>query len=194
MVADGKELSRPEGSKNEQLFNRMLEKHLDEIRAFVRIRAGRLLRARETESDIVQSACREVLIDLPERSLEDESEVRRWLFTAAMRKIIDRARYHEADKRDARREVIEGRTEALAACYDSIAGPSHQARSNEACQRIEEAFDRISEDEREVILLSRIAKLSHEEIAAHMGRTVLATRSLLSRALARIAVLLDQQD
>jgi DNA-directed RNA polymerase specialized sigma24 family protein len=45
---------------------------------------------------------------------------------------------------------------------------------------------------RRVILLARIGGLSHEEVAAGMGRTVLATRSLLARAMARLAVLLGE--
>jgi len=43
-----------------------------------------------------------------------------------------------------------------------------------------------------MILLARIGGMSHEEVSAAMGRSVLATRSLLARAMARLAVLLEE--
>jgi len=49
-----------------------------------------------------------------------------------------------------------------------------------------------AEDQRRMILLARIGGMSHEEVSAAMGRSVLATRSLLARAMARLAVLLEE--
>jgi DNA-directed RNA polymerase specialized sigma24 family protein len=43
-----------------------------------------------------------------------------------------------------------------------------------------------------VISLARIVGLSHAEIAKEMGRSEGAVRTLLSRALARLATLLDE--
>jgi len=80
-----------------------------------------------------------------------------------------------------------------AGMYASIASPSQVAMSNEAANRMESAFDQLDDAQREVILLARIARLSHAEIAQSMGRTEQATRSLLSRALARLAGLLDRE-
>ena len=40
-------------------------------------------------------------------------------------------------------------------------------------------------------MLARLRGLSHESIAAKLGRTELATRTLLSRALARLAFALE---
>jgi RNA polymerase sigma-70 factor (ECF subfamily) len=59
--------------------------------------------------------------------------------------------------------------------------------ANEQADRIEAALDRLPADYREVICLSRFAGFSHAEIAAEMGRSELATRSLLSRALSQLA-------
>lgn len=47
-------------------------------------------------------------------------------------------------------------------------------------------LDRLPEAEREVILLSRIVGLLHEEVARATQGTAHATRSLLHRALARL--------
>ena len=49
------------------------------------------------------------------------------------------------------------------------------------------AFDRLPEAHREVIVLAKVMGLSRGEIAAQMGRTEIAVRTLLSRALAQLA-------
>ena len=65
--------------------------------------------------------------------------------------------------------------------------------AREELERIESAFDRLPEEYREVITLARIAGLSRAEIAERMGRREGAVRTLLSRALARLAELLDER-
>ena len=49
--------SRGDAAAIEQL----IQEHLPGLRAFVRLNAGATLRAREAQSDLVQSVCREVL-------------------------------------------------------------------------------------------------------------------------------------
>jgi len=62
----------------------------------------------------------------------------------------------------------------------------------EEIERVEAAFDKLSDDYRQVILLSRIVGLSHREVAREMGRNEAAVRKLLSRALARLLLLLGR--
>ena len=73
---------------------------------------------------------------------------------------------------------------------------SQLASANELSERMERAFDQLSEEHREVIALSRIVGLSHAEIAAQLGRSEGAVRMLLSRALVAYTAALDrsQQD
>ena len=86
----------------------LLERHLPGLFAFMRLRAGEFLRRRESVSDLVQSVCREVLADPGDFSYRGEGQFRRWLYTTALRKIIDKGRYYRAEKRDPRREVRAG--------------------------------------------------------------------------------------
>jgi RNA polymerase sigma factor (sigma-70 family) len=65
--------------------------------------------------------------------------------------------------------------------------------AREELERIEAAFGQLSEDQQQVILLSRIVGLPHSAVAEELGRTPAATRSLLSRGLSRLAVLLESQ-
>lgn len=173
----------------------LMARHLPGLRAYVRLRAGRAVRARESDSDLVQSAYREVLQDLEPDASIPETEFRQWLYKAALRKVIDRGRFHGAERRAVAREVDLQRDpdrDGWVGVYGDVATPSRIMSSKESIERIEAAFDGLDETQREVVLLARVVGLSHAEIAKAMDRTEQATRSLLSRALARLATLLDQ--
>lgn len=174
----------------------LLQSNLPGLRAFLRVRSGRLLRAKESVSDLVQSVCRELLQDLPGAEVETEQAFRCWLYTSAHRKILDRRKYWEAEKRDAaREEPAQGapgeRERSLLECYATFATPSTHAAASEEIARIEEAFEKLPEEYREVIALARFVGLNHHEIAARMGRSEEAVRQLLTRARARLARLLS---
>ena len=57
----------------------LMQRHLGGLRAFVRLKSGELIRAKESESDLVQSACREALSDLSSFECKSEEHFRGWL-------------------------------------------------------------------------------------------------------------------
>lgn len=171
----------------------LLGQHLASLRAFVRARLGDSLRARETSQDISQSVCREALEDLGRFEYRGEHSFRSWLFQLAENKLRDRGRYWSRDKRSSKREANATTLEATDALGSgSLCTPSRQAVSREELERVESALVSLSEDQRTVIVLARLLGLPHAEIARRMGRTVLATRTLLSRSLARLATVLAE--
>ena len=170
--------------------NHLLERYLPGLRAFVRLRAGATVQGREEHSDIVQSVCRDVLENLERYKHGGDEGFRRWLYRTALRKIADRYEYYQAKKRDVGREGLLGSHGSLA--RDQAPSPSQHAIAKEEALRIERALDGMPDDYREVVVLSRYVGMSHHEIAAEMGRSELAVRTLLSRALARLAELLDE--
>jgi RNA polymerase sigma-70 factor (ECF subfamily) len=179
----------------------LLARYLPELRAFVRLRAGPLIRAHESSSDLVQSTCREVLEHMDRFRFPSESAFRHWLFTTALRKISNRRDYWTAGKRAAPRPA-DGRPadgsladEAVVQAYASFSTPSRHAIAREEMERIEAAFEQLSDEHREVITLARVAGLSRKEIAEQMGRSEVAVRALLHRALGQLSDLLvrDQQ-
>jgi len=183
---------------NSAAIEQLLERHLPGLRAYIRLRAGAGLRARESSSDIVQSVCRDVLENMGRFRYPGEAAFRAWLYATAMRKIADRAEYWRAAMRDPAREVRlspgsatrpSGTDDArLAEVYRaSFFSPSQAAMGREALVRLESAFEKLPEDYREVIVLSRIVGLSRAEIAEKMGRTEASVRNLVSRALAELA-------
>jgi len=168
----------------------LMESHLPKLRAFVRLRMSPLLRARESGSDLVQSACIELLHKLDSFEYRGELPFRAWLYQGVLRTLRDKERAARAQKRDARLEVdisSAGDMDAIVACYSSALSPSRQLMSQERVRMLEAAFDELPDSYREVITLSRIAGLSRAEVAAQMGRTEAAVRNLLPRALATLA-------
>jgi RNA polymerase sigma-70 factor (ECF subfamily) len=171
----------------------LLERQLPRLRMFVRLQAGPLLRQRESCSDLVQSVCRELLENLGDFEYRGEEQFRHWLYVAALNKIRQHHRYHDAEQRAPARETGDGEAR-LGELYATLASPSQQAIARETVLRLEQAFDELPDDYREVILLGRVVDLPQEEIAARMGRSVDSVRNLLHRALARVAGLADAGD
>lgn len=172
----------------------LLERHLPRLRAFIRLKAGEQIRAKESVADLVQSVCREVLQDLDQFRYEGEAAFRQWLFNAAMRKIVDRGRFYKAQKRDAAREVRldagSGTDDAGAAEIGALFTPSRDAMVQEEAERIAAAFRALPDHYREVVTMARIYGYSNAEIGAEIGKGEGAVRMLLSRALTRLSALL----
>lgn len=181
-------IERARGGDRDALES-LLARHLQGLRAYVRLHSGRELRAVESQSDLVQSVCREVLHSLGGARCADEPSFRQWLYSIARHKILGKVDYHRAQKRDVRR--LAGADDgALLAAYGTFCSPSQEASQREQVAAVEAAFDELSEDHRQVILEICVLGRSHREVAAEMGRSEEALRQLLVRARARLAMLL----
>ena len=179
------------GDGSTEAVDALVRAHLPGLHAYVRLHSGQGLRQREETVDIVQSACREVLVDMERQEWVGESEFRRWLFTAARSKIRDKIAFHQAARRAPEGQALAGAQPDLGFTWGAIlAGydpsPSQAAMGNEAIERLEQVFADLPEDQREAILMSRIAGLSTREIAEATGRQEDAVRKLISRGTARI--------
>jgi len=174
-------------------LGRLLEQNLPELRGYVRLQMGARMRAKESASDVVQSACREVLEHLDRYQYQGEENFRRWLFTTALRKVRRKYEYYRADKRDMQREIVRGQStdRSLHDVYAVLATPSAEMIAKEGTEAFEEAFANLSEDYREVIMQARILGMSHKEIAEASGRSEAACRMLLRRALVQLAGILE---
>ena len=170
----------------------LLRQHLPGLRGFLRLRAGRLVLDRESCSDLAQSVCRDVLENAERMRFGGEGGFRKWLYTTALRKIADRYEYYLAAKRAAGREARVERDEAgeTLAAYGGFYSPSQQAAASEELGRVESAFERLSAEQQDVILMAKMMGLSRAEIATELGKSEVAVRSILSRALAQLTDLL----
>jgi RNA polymerase sigma factor (sigma-70 family) len=170
----------------------LIVRHLPDIRAFVRMQCNGELRALEQETDLVQSVCREIL-ERPDRvEFRGDREFRSWLYCAVLHKVRDKLRHHHRQRRDVRRRVHDDGAAALLSGYESLLTPSRVAEAAEELRRFEAACEQLNERQREVLAMTRIAGMTHAEVAERLGCTEVASRQLLNRALAKLAVFLER--
>lgn len=202
---DTRGLAEAAAAGDKAALDALLDRHLPELRAFVRLRTGKLIRDRESSSDIVQSVCREVLQNMGRFRHPSEAAFKQWLFKTALRKLTNRRDFYLAEKRDVLRDVPlvrPGKDEEpdstaesrLFDVYRAFTPPGHRAMIRDEIARVEAVFDELSEQEREVITLAHLVGLSRAEIAREVGKSEGAVRVLLHRALAKVVDLLADAD
>ena len=171
-------------------LNQLCSVYGERVRRIVRLRIGPELRSKFDSVDVVQDALIQALGNLQDFTYRNEGDFLRWLCRIAenaFRDVLDR--FHAA-KRDIRRE-IPFTQRAITADRSSfgIAGPLQTTTPSvllsrkEQLDRLERAMDSLKPEYREVIVLSRIERLSSEEIARRLDRSKGAVAMLLSRAL-----------
>jgi RNA polymerase sigma-70 factor (ECF subfamily) len=162
----------------------------ERVRRIIRLRIDRKLRPKVDSVDIVQDALVLALAGLKDFTYRDEGDFLRWLSRIAENKLHDIVDRFHAEKRDIRRETpfkkVEPNMEDGSA---GVAGPlqtttpSVLLSKKEQLDRLERAIDALKPEYRQVILLSRVERLSQEEIGARLGKSKGAVAMLLSRAL-----------
>lgn len=170
----------------EQLFAR----NLPALTAYLRARVGPALSARESVSDLTQSVCREVLDDIETLRFDSEEAFRAYLFLQASRKIVDRSRFHRMAKRDPAREIAmptEAESRDLLRNLAMMVTPSRAAVAKEQLERVERAVERLPGNQREAVVLSRVAGIGYGDIARQMSLSESAVRGLVARGLASLA-------
>lgn len=163
----------------------LIERYLPQLHAYVRLRLGHRVRARESSEDVVQSICRELLANPGDFTFRGEDRFRAWLFTAALNKVRDKQRFHGREGRHPEREQPGGDHELQQAA--SYLTPSVDAIGLETARAMTAALAALSEEHREVITMARVVRLPHNVIAEVMGRSQDAVRQLLVRALLKLS-------
>lgn len=180
----------------------LMRRHLPALRGWVRLKYGSTLRATESISDVVQSTFRDILENLHRFQFTSENAFKAWLYTTASRKIADRAEYWGAARRDPKRvrpydeapaESGVADVGAVLDVYRSFCSPSREVAGREEAERIERAFSALGEEKKEIILLARVAGLSHSEIGERLGIPAGTARMRLFRALGELAESLDRR-
>ena len=172
---------------DQRALQSLLATHLGPLRAFVRLQSTPLLRTRETESDIVQHVCVEVLQRVENFTFVSESKFRGWLYGAVLNVVRDRDRYHKADRRSPTREEDISNPDALLTSYRSIRSPSSHLLAAEETRQLEEAFERLPPHYAQVLALAKVAQLSRTDMAEQLGISPEAVSKLQKRAILRLS-------
>ena len=173
----------------------LFQRNLPPLVAFIRARAGKVVAARESAADIAQSVFREVLQDADKIELKGEGAFRNWLYMQATRKVLDRAKFHARDRRDAGKEVpipeAGPGADALLGCYATVVSPSQHVGAREELARIEDAVQSLPANQRDAVTMSRLMGLSYAQIAEAMQMSESAVRGHVARGLAALSSVLD---
>lgn len=181
------------GDGDATAIQELMNRHLPSLRAYIRLRMGPRVRRWECVSDVTQGVCLDILRNLRGFEYRGEASFRHWLFTSAKHKLLEYERYWGAGKRDSAKLTSNAHGQGNG--HDPVArevcrtfgSPSQMAIRNELVERIALALDRLPEETREVVLMSRFAGVSNDEIARMIGKEPSTVRSILSRALAQLA-------
>lgn len=156
---------------------------LPRLRAFVRRRLRPELARLESPTEIVQSACRELLEEI--RRSPVGSLTMQWrLVRRSLRKIVQKHRYHAARKRGGH---LPPAREAVDAVADSSRGPLAALEGEERILALARAMQRLPERYQRVIEWVHFERRPHAEVGRELGCSEDASKMLLSRAMARLA-------
>ncbi len=178
-----------EGASKPPDLGGLLVNNLAYVRAFLRLQLGAEFRARESVSDLVQSVCREILANPDRFEYRGEKAFRCWLCNAARMKLGEKKRFHMVAMRDVRREHREAEEQRISTIVaGDLPGPCTEAMLAEQQARIEQVFDLLSPQQRDVLTRSRVLGMTHAEIAGDLGLSEANCRKVLSRGRAAFAV------
>lgn len=165
-------------------FGQLYRRHRDELLLAVRAGMGPRLRAAMQSEDVLQSCAMEAFAVL-QRSAEPPAGGFSGLLRRLVRhRLVDRARALHRQKRAGAVSM----TDSVAA---NLSTPSPPSYADPRYERLERTLRALPDELREVIRWRRFEGLSSQEVAARTGRSDEAVRKLFSRAMARLALLLE---
>jgi RNA polymerase sigma-70 factor (ECF subfamily) len=182
-------------------WEQLLGAHRDRLRQMIAVRMDRRLVPRIDPSDVVQ----DVLV-VATRNLSDYLRTRPlpfypWLRKLAWERLIELQRQHlVARKRSVAREefgIPQLPDESAAVLAERLLSqdqsPSDVSIREEMRQRVRHALERLSERDREVLVLRYLEQLSPAEAAAVLGIKEGAVKTRQTRALVRLGELLSEE-
>jgi RNA polymerase sigma-70 factor (ECF subfamily) len=196
---DTDQLLQSAASGDDEAAAELLQRHRQRLRSLVRIRLDSRLAGRVDPSDVVQ----DVLLTAHQRLeayLRDRPiSFYPWLRQITLNRLTDLYRQHfQAGKRTVDREEtlppdINDESTALLAerLIHSHSTPSQNLMRDELKQRVVEALQRISTDQREISVMRHLEDLSLKEIAAVLDMPIGSVMSRHFRGLKALRKLLD---
>lgn len=166
----------------------LFARHETYLRRVVRFRLDRRVRRRVGVSDVVQQTQIDAFERIDEYLDGEPMPFRWWLRRAAHDRLRRVHREHRAAKRAVAREIsLADRTSLqIAALAGGGTSPSGRAVRRELAARVRRALARISETDREVVLLRNFEEMPYKAIGYVLGIEPTAARMRYGRALARL--------
>jgi RNA polymerase sigma-70 factor (ECF subfamily) len=180
----------------------LLERHRNRLRRMVLVRLDTRLAARVDPSDVVQDVLLEADQKLGDYLQKRPLPFYPWLRQIAKDRLIELHRHHvRAQKRTVLREeplALGLSDESLHQLFKRFAAsgssPSARLLRKEAREQIQFALTRLSEPDREILILRHLEKMSAAEIAGVLGIKEGAVHTRQLRALQRLGKLLGHHE
>jgi RNA polymerase sigma-70 factor (ECF subfamily) len=192
--AETQELLRQVQCGNRQAFEQLFARHRPELRQFVDLRLDPRLRARVDASDVVQETQMEAFRRLGDFLERQPMPFRLWLRQTAYERLLKIRRHHvEVAQRTVRREVALPDHSSLQLAQQLLAPgstPSQHLDKVEVARRVRQALARLSEPDREILLMRNFDGLSNQEAAQVLGIESATASQRFGRALLRLRKLL----
>ena len=174
----------------EQLFTR----HRPFLRQIIELRLDPRLRSRVDPSDVVQETQLEAFRRLDDYLQRQPMPFRLWLRKTACERLLMAQRQHVgAARRAVGREVTLPDASSLQLAQQLLAGgstPSQRLNREELAGQVRQAVTRLSETDREVLLMRNLEMLSNQEVALELQIDPAAASQRYGRALLRLRKLL----
>lgn len=178
-----------------QALDKLLGQHRRDLRAFIDVRLDAGLAVRVDPSDVVQEAMTVAVRRIDDYLARRPMPFRLWLRKTAYERLLDLRKHHQKRARRSvdREESWPERSSLLLAKPLLAAGPtpSQQLLARERAERVSRAVARLSEDDREILLLRHAEDLPFDEIACLLDIEPAAARKRFGRALLRLQTLLS---
>jgi RNA polymerase sigma-70 factor (ECF subfamily) len=177
-----------------QALGRLLTRHQPYLQRFIELRLDPRLRARLDPADVVQEAQLQAVRRLPRYLEQNPMPFRLWLRQLAHDGLLNLRRKHIGTARRSvtRKVALPDDSAAEIACRLLMSGssPSQRLNRQELAQRVREAMARLSESDREVLLLRHFEGLSNPEVAVLLDLTPGTVSKRYGRAVLRLHDLL----
>lgn len=179
-----------------EAFERLFALHRAYLRQVVDFRMAGRLRVRVDPSDIVQETQLEAFRRLEDYVQREPMGFRLWLRKTALEQLIVAQRRHLGAARRAvgREAPLPDRSSVLMAEQFLASGttPSQKVSKGELARRMHEALGRLSEDDREILVLRNLEALSNQEAAEVLDVQPATASQRYGRALLRLGKVLTE--
>jgi RNA polymerase sigma-70 factor (ECF subfamily) len=180
----------------------LLLRHRNRLRAMVKVRLDRRLASRVDPSDVVQEALIEAYRRLPDYLVKKPLPFYPWLRRLAWERLVKLHKRHlHAHRRAVGREagfdphLSDASVIVLAKrLHGSGMGPHSRIINAELRARVQEALEKLSDSDRELVILRYLEQLSIKEIMAVLDLKESAVKLRLLRALERLRAQFDEED
>jgi RNA polymerase sigma-70 factor (ECF subfamily) len=194
--AETSELLRRVRAGDNSALTHLMQNYRAPLKRMVVVRLDRRLAGRMDPSDIVQEALADAARKLPAYLAKRPLPFYPWLRRLALEKLLEMRRHHlNTHKRSVLKEQLPD--ESLAALADQFVAkgtqPSERAVREELRNRVQATLKRLSERDREVLVLRYLEQLAPREVAAALGISQASFMKRHLRAMERLRRLLDDK-